>query len=336
MLYPLKFKPILKDRIWGGNKLINVLNKKTSSVQKPGESWEISGLENDCSVVSNGALKGNTLTELIEVYMGDLTGDSVYETYGLTFPLLFKYIDANDDLSVQVHPNDETAAERHLSFGKTEMWYVLQADEGAELINGFAGKVTAEEYQKHLSNGSLGKILQTQKVKAGDVVFIPAGRVHAIGKGILLAEIQQSSDITYRLYDYNRKDDSGNERELHTEQALDVIDFSENTEITVNYILAYGRPVTLVSCPYFTTRLIRVKEKLRLEYEYLDSFVVYLCTEGSATITVPGNDPVSISTGESVLVPAIFDEVVIEPTGMCCLLETYILHEDDHQESGIH
>jgi mannose-6-phosphate isomerase len=213
------------------------------------------------------------------------------------------------------------------------MWYILQADQGAELINGFAGKVSAEEYQEHLAKGTLLDILQSQKVKTGDVIYIPAGRVHAIGKGILLAEIQQSSDITYRLYDYNRKDANGNERELHTEQALDVIDFSENPEKTVNYPSVYGRPVTLVSSPYFTTRLIRLKEDLRLEYEHLDSFVVYLCTGGSATITVPGNDPVSISTGESVLIPAIFDEVLLSPSGDCCLLETFILQEDDHQES---
>jgi len=223
-LYPLKFTPIYKDKIWGGNKIKSVLNKDFGGLPNCGESWELSGVDGNVSVVSNGYLAGNTLEELLEVYMGDLAGDEVYEHFGNEFPLLIKFIDANDDLSIQVHPNDEMAAERHNSYGKTEMWYVLQADKGSKLQSGFNQQVDQEKYLEKLEKTELTDILNFEEVTAGDVFFIPAGRVHAIGRGILLAEIQQTSDITYRIYDYDRRDDKGNPRELHTDLALDAID----------------------------------------------------------------------------------------------------------------
>jgi len=225
MLYPLKFQPILKDKIWGGKKLKNLFNK-AAETDKLGESWELSGYENDESVVTNGFLAGNNLAELIEIYMDELVGDKVYNQYGLSFPLLFKLIDANENLSIQVHPGDEVAAERHNSYGKTEMWYVVDADPDGKLIIGFTKDCTREEYLDALDNDKVEDLLQHVPVKKGDVFFIPAGLVHAIGKGVVVAEIQQSSDITYRIYDFKRVDEQGNERELHTEQALDVIDFT--------------------------------------------------------------------------------------------------------------
>src|SRR3972149_1007896 len=196
-LYPLKFKPIFKDKIWGGDKIKTLLNKDFSPLPNCGESWEISGVQDEISVVSNGFLIGNNLQELIEIYMGDLVGDQVYQKYGIEFPLLIKFIDAHDDLSIQVHPNDKLAMQRHNAYGKTEMWYIIDADRGAKLISGFNTEVTKDAYIKHLENNTLNLILNYEEVKAGDVFFMPAGRVHAIGKGILLTEIQQTSDITY-------------------------------------------------------------------------------------------------------------------------------------------
>ena len=223
-LYPLKFTPILKEKIWGGNALNNIFSK-SSSGNKLGESWELSGYRGDESVVSNGILAGKTLTELIEIYKGELVGSENYKKYSLSFPLLFKLIDANENLSIQVHPGDEIADKRHNSFGKTEMWYVIDAEPGAELIIGFLKDCSRSEYLDALAVGEVESLLQKVAVSKGDVFYIPAGLVHAIGKGVVVAEIQQSSDITYRIYDYKRTDEKGNERELHTEQALDVINF---------------------------------------------------------------------------------------------------------------
>ena len=276
MLYPLKFKPVLKDKIWGGSRLNQLFGKNNNS-DKLGESWELSGYENDESVVSNGFLEGNNLTELIEIYMGELVGDKVYDEFGLMFPLLFKLIDANENLSIQVHPGDEVAAERHNSFGKTEMWYVVAAEQGSELIIGFSKDCTSEEYLDALENDKVEDLLQRVPVKPGDVLFIPAGLVHAIGKGVVVAEIQQSSDITYRIYDYKRVDDSGNERELHTDEALDVINFSASLNPKTEYSLLENQIVPLVSCEYFTTNIIKFDQALTRNYGEIDSFVAYMC-----------------------------------------------------------
>jgi len=322
MLYPLKFKPILKDKIWGGTKLQKLFDKQAAS-DKLGESWELSGYENDESVVTNGFLAGNNLVELIEIYMGELVGDKVYDKYGLSFPLLFKLIDANENLSIQVHPGDEVAAERHNSYGKTEMWYVVDADPGAELIIGFTKDCDKEEYLDALANDQVENLLQKVPVKKGDVFFIPAGLVHAIGKGVVVAEIQQSSDITYRIYDYKRVDDQGNERELHTEQALDVINFSAATNPKTPYKAVENELTELVSCQYFTTSLIKFNQALTRNYGNLDSFVAYMCIEGDFVIEY-ADEKTIVNKGDTLLIPASVDEINLIPDSETVLLEVHL------------
>ena len=323
-LYPLKFTPIYKDKIWGGNKIKTVLNKDFGNLPNCGESWELSGVEGNVSVASNGYLAGNSLEELIEVYMGDFVGDQIYETYGTEFPLLIKFIDANDDLSIQVHPDDEMAAERHNSYGKTEMWYVMQADKGAKLQSGFNQPVDQEKYLEKLEKVELTDILNFEEVTAGDVFFIPAGRVHAIGKGILLAEIQQTSDITYRIYDYDRRDDKGNTRELHTDLALDAIDYTLFPEYKSNYEVKANESVELASCQYFTTNVLELTQVVEKDYNKLDSFVIYICMEGELVVeTEAGTELVQM--GETILIPASVENVHLKPiTASAKLLEVYI------------
>jgi len=322
MLYPLKFNPILKDKIWGGTRLKSIFNKPAVT-DKLGETWELSGYEGDESVVTNGFLAGNNLTELIEIYMGELVGDKIFDEFGLSFPLLFKLIDANDNLSIQVHPGDEVAAERHNSYGKTEMWYVVAAEDGAELIIGFNKDCTQEEYLDALSKDKVEDLLQKVKVKKGDVFFIPAGLVHAIGRGVLVAEIQQSSDITYRIYDYKRTDDNGNERDLHTEEALDVIDFSASKDPKTKYQAKVNESTNLISCDYFTTNIIQIDKPINLNYATLDSFVVYMCMEGDMLIISEG-EKLKVSKGDTILIPASLNELVLIPENKVTLLEIYI------------
>lgn len=323
-LYPLKFTPIYKDKIWGGNKIRTVLNKDFGNLPNCGESWELSGLDGNVSIVSNGFLAGNSIEELIEVYMGDLVGDQLFDTFGTEFPLLIKFIDANDDLSIQVHPNDEMAAERHNSNGKTEMWYVIQADKGSKLQLGFNQEVDQEKYMDKLNKAELIDILNFEEVTSGDVYFMPAGRVHAIGKGILLAEIQQTSDITYRIYDYNRRDDKGNLRELHTELALDAIDYTIYPEYKTPYQPKSNESVELVSCEYFTTNLLEINRPIEKDYNKLDSFVIYMCLDGEASIeTESGNE--SVVKGETILIPASIESVRLNPKSKSVkMLEVYI------------
>lgn len=322
-LYPLKFKPIIKDKIWGGTKLKTVLNKKTKT-DKAGESWEISGYPGDVSQVKNGFLAGNSLEELIEVYMGDLVGDSVFEKFGTLFPLLIKFIDANDVLSIQVHPDDELAREQFGSFGKTEMWYIIEAEPGSETIVGFNQAVTRESYVSHLTNKTILSILNAEKTAAGDVFFIPAGRVHAIGKGILLAEIQQTSDATLRIYDFDRVDDKGNPRELHTEKALEAIDFKAYPEYKTNYSKVPDQPNMLATCQYFTTNYFNLARKIDREYHEIDSFVIYMCLKGKITIVYNSDEKEQLVTGDTVLIPAEIKKVQLIPEGESKLLEIYI------------
>lgn len=323
-LYPLKFAPIYKDKIWGGNKIKTILNKDFGALPNCGESWEISAVEGNQSVVSNGFLAGNTIEELLEVYMGDLVGDQVFDDFGIEFPLLIKFIDANDDLSIQVHPDDEMAASRHGSFGKTEMWYVLQADAGSLLQAGFNQEVDQEKYLGKLKNNQLTDILNFEEVAAGDVYFIPAGRVHAIGKGILLAEIQQTSDVTYRIYDYDRPDNHGNLRELHTDLALDAIDYTLLPEYKTPYQPFPNQSVELVNCKYFTTNILLLDQEVEKDYNTLDSFVIYMCIEGELSLqTESGTE--TIQKGETVLVPASIENVILKPISPAAkLLEVYI------------
>ena len=319
-LYPLKFSPILKDKIWGGNKLKNILNKPSQS-NHVGESWEISDVDNDISMVNNGSLKGKTLRDLLELYTSDLVGDKNYELFGNKFPLLIKFIDAKEDLSIQLHPNNELAAKRHNSFGKTEMWYVMQADKEAKLIVGFNKKMTPELYLQHLNDHTLPDILNMHEVKEGDTFFIEVGRVHAIGAGVMLAEIQQTSDITYRVYDWDRVDDQGNPRELHNDLAIDAIDFEMENDYKVNYDRTSNQSNIMVDCPYFTTNYIEVDQILNKSNTF-DSFIIYICVAGDAEITA-GHTKVALSTGETVLLPAELRSYQIT-SNSARLLEVYV------------
>jgi mannose-6-phosphate isomerase len=288
-----------------------------------GESWELSAVEGDESVVANGYLKSNNIEEIIEVYMGNLIGEKNYDKYGLTFPLLIKSLDCNDVLSVQVHPDDELAMERHNSYGKTEMWYVSDCDEGAALYVGFKDtSITREEYIKALNEDRLPEILNRVEVKKGDTFFIPAGTVHALGKGIKVVEIQQTSDVTYRLYDWNRVDENGNSRELHTALAVDAIDFSrDGLSCHMKYQTEQNQAVKLVDCPYFTTNIICLDGAKEFDYASLDSFVLYICTEGEATIKM-GEHTETLKPYELVMIPAEADSV--EVSGKATMLEVYI------------
>ena len=325
MLYPLKFKPRLKERIWGGSVLIDKKGKSTGRIdptKKYGESWDLSCVKGDISKVASGMLKGNNLEELIEVYMGDLVGEKVFEQCGLEFPLLIKTLDCNDVLSVQVHPDDELASERHNSLGKTEMWYVTSCEDGAAIYIGFNRELTREEYLDAVSSGRLVDLLNRVEVKAGDAFFIPAGMVHALGKGVQVVEIQQTSDVTYRIYDWDRVDDAGKPRELHTALAVDAIDFSLGVkESLCNYTPEINKSVEIAKCKYFTTNMLLVDGTVTKDYASLDSFVILMCIGGSAKIEADGIVE-TLSDGDVVLLPAEFNELIIN--GSAKLLEVYI------------
>ncbi|PTB93530.1 mannose-6-phosphate isomerase [Marivirga lumbricoides] len=319
--YPLKFEPILKEKIWGGEKLSTLLNKK-SDQNNIGESWEISGVPGNISQVANGALKGTSLNELLEKYKGDFMGEKIYAKFGPEFPLLIKYIDAKTALSVQLHPNDDLAKARHNSFGKTEMWYIMQGDEGANINVGFKKTTSKEEYLKSLQNNQLIDLLHFENVKKGDSVFINTGKVHAIGAGVLLAEIQQTSDITYRIYDWDRVDDEGNARELHTELALDAIDFEKKDDYQLHYSKDENQSNNLAKCEYFTTNYIHLTKQLTKNYSSIDSFIIYMCISGTAKIEI-NNNIEKIEAGETILIPAQNKEVILQSED-CELLEVYV------------
>ena len=323
MLYPLKFKPIFKDKIWGGKRLKTLFNKDFSPLPNCGESWELSGVKENLSVVENGFLAGNNISELIEVYMGELVGERVFEKYGTEFPLLIKLMDTDSYLSIQVHPDDVYALKNHESLGKTEMWIVLDAQPGAEIITGFNRDVTPEEYVEKLESGKLKEILNVEMAQAGDVFYIPAGRIHAIGAGITLLEIQQTSDVTYRVYDWDRKDEEGNYRELHTQQALEVLDFKKYDTYKTDYILEKDTPAELVRSPYFTTRMMELNNERELDYSFVDSFVIYCCIQGNCMINYTGGVEV-MQAGDTVLLPAELKSVTLTPQGSCKITETYV------------
>ncbi|CAM3649036.1 type I phosphomannose isomerase catalytic subunit [Flavobacterium gelidilacus] len=317
-LYPLTFEPILKERIWGGTKLKTYLNKPISS-DITGESWELSTVTNDISVVNNGFLKGKNVNQLIELYPNEFLGAEVLARFGTEFPLLFKFIDAKQDLSIQLHPNDELAKKRHNSFGKTEMWYVMQADENARLIVGFKENSNPEEYKKALENKNLVTILNEVEVKAGDVFFLETGTIHAIGAGIVIAEIQQTSDVTYRVYDFDRVDVNGNQRELHTELALDALNYN-TTEAHVQYDSKINKSNKVVDCKYFKTNIIPLEE-IYIWKKTKEAFTVLMCTQGEFELEY--NTTISkYKKGDTVLIPAILDEVLLR--GNATLLEISI------------
>lgn len=316
--YPLQFEPILKERIWGGEKLKTILNKPISS-KITGESWEISTVEGDVSVISNGDLAGKSLNDIINSNPEEVLGTEVYARFGKQFPLLFKYLDAREDLSIQVHPNDELAKKRHNSFGKTEMWYVMQADTDSKLIVGFKEDSNAAEYLENLKNKTLLSILDNVAVQVGDVFFLETGTVHAIGAGMVIAEIQQTSDITYRLYDFDRKDAAGNERELHVDLALDAINYNK-IDTYKKYNKELNQSNVMVDCPYFTTNFLPLDGEVAVNKSG-NSFTVYMCVEGDFELEFDGVKSKYIK-GDTILIPAALKSFVLRGKGS--LLEIYI------------
>ena len=322
-LYPLKFNPIFKEKIWGGQKIKTIFNKNFSPLPNCGESWELSGVEENISVVSNGFLKGNNLEEIAEIYMCDLLGEKNYEKYGTQFPILVKFIDSNDWLSLQVHPNDALAMKRHKQNGKSEMWYILHAEKNAQLISGFNKELSEKTYLEKLNNGSLSEVLNYEKAVKGDVFYVPAGRIHALGPGICLAEIQQTSDVTYRIHDWGRVDDKGNSRELHTEQSLEAIDFKRYDDYKLNGTKVLNQSTNMVKSPHFTSNIIAIDKPYVCDYYSLDSFVIYVCTEGKFKI-IYENGEESVQMGETVLIPATLSEIKIIPEEKATILEVFI------------
>ena len=312
-LYPLKFNPILKERLWGGTKLKDVLGKPITS-DITGESWELSTVKGDISIVANGKLSGTSLQELIDDQAEALLGKSVVQRFGTDFPILIKFIDAKQDLSIQLHPDDTLAKERHDSFGKTEMWYIMDADPKAELIVGFNKNVSKEEYAKSIDEDSLLDLLNYEKVKEGDTFFINTGKIHAIGAGVMLAEIQQTSDVTYRVFDFNRKDKEGNLRELHTELALDAIDYDKKDDFKVSYSNDSNAQNTMVDCPYFKTNFIQVTKDFELDTTQRDSFTIFMCVGGEAVIKTEEGE-VTLKKGETTLLPAITNKIELQSQG---------------------
>jgi len=323
-LYPLKFNPIFKEKIWGGQKISTVLGQDFSPLPNCGEVWALSGVEGNETKITNGFLESNTLNEILEVYMGDLVGDNIYQKFGNEFPILIKFIDANDWLSIQVHPDDELAWKRHKSLGKSEMWYIFDAEENAKLISGFSKEINKEQYQQHLENKTLKSVMNFEKVKSGDVYYMPAGRVHALGPGVLLAEIQQTSDVTYRIYDWDRIDEAGMMRELHIDEALDAIDFKVYDKYKSDYSPKKNATVDLVESPYFTTRLIDIDKPIKKDYSELDSFIIYVCAEGEMILKCDKME-YSLKNGEAMLLPAIINQVELFPQQASKVLEVYMV-----------
>lgn len=320
--YPIKFKPILKQKVWGGNKLVSSLNKHSKDSQI-GESWEVSGVRENLSVISNGKYESNTITDLLIKYKEQFVGKKTYNIFQNKFPLLLKFIDASENLSIQLHPNDELAKERHDSFGKTEMWYVVDADREAKLYAAFNKELDKSSYLKYFNSGKLLDVVREEEVEKGDAFFIEVGTIHAIGKGVLLAEIQQTSDITYRIFDWDRVGLDGEKRELHTELALDAFDFNKNKSCKLQYSKNENEVNKVYSCKYFTTNCLDLKVPYIRKVSELDSFVVYMCLEGKGKVVVEGNEE-EIIKGTTVMIPACSGYVRVFPDEKIKLLEVYI------------
>jgi mannose-6-phosphate isomerase len=309
-LYPIKFKSILKDRLWGGNKLREVLGKNFEG-SGIGESWELSGVTGDVSLVDNGPYKGSSLNELISRFPNEVLGKEVFNRFGKEFPILIKFIDAQKDLSIQLHPGDALARERHDSFGKTEMWYVMDAEPGAELIIGFKRDMSLEQYQQAIESKSLPEYLHYEPVTSGDSFFINSGKIHAIGAGILLAEIQQSSDVTYRVYDFERRDAQGNLRELHTDLALDAMDYKKREDYKISYSQLENVENQMVSTTYFNTSYLELDSEMQIQLGDVDSFVALVCVDGEAQVVLNANE-IQIKKGETVLIPGAASQVLLK------------------------
>jgi mannose-6-phosphate isomerase len=320
-VYPIKFNSILKEKIWGGHKLGSVLSKQTTK-DNIGESWEISDVNGNVSEVSNGLYKGSNLKDLIINHESEFLGVNNFEHFGFNFPLLIKFLDAKTDLSVQVHPDNDMAKAHHNSFGKTEMWYIIDSDEDANIVLGLKDENINPEILNYITSKNVETVFNRETVKKGDSFFIPAGKIHAIGAGVLAAEIQQTSDITYRVYDWDRTDDQGHKRELHT-QLAEKATKQFNSNAKAEYQLEANESANLVNCDYFTTNIIHVNDTFVKSYEHLDSFIIFMCVEGTASITSGGNTE-TLKMGETILLPAVTEEIVFSSTS-AKLLEVYVV-----------
>lgn len=309
---PLKFHPILKQTLWGGERIIPY-KELASGLSRVGESWELSGMPGSESVVAEGPWAGSTLSELIGRFGAELLGKANYARFGQEFPLLVKFIDAREDLSIQVHPDDELARKRHGKSGKCEMWYVLEAEPGASLLTGFSRPIAPAEYERRVADNTLTDVLNRQAIASGDVFYLPAGRVHSIGKGSFIVEIQQSSDITYRIYDFDRRDAAGNTRELHTELAREAIDFESSENSRITYAPENNQEVRLVTTPYFTTSLYTLTARTRCDWSATDSFVAIILLQGSGSLTDNEGNRIDIRQGETWLLPASTQWIEITP-----------------------
>ena len=318
---PLKFKALLKQTIWGGDKIIP-FKHLDDHLENVGESWEISGVPGNETVVADGEYAGKKLNELVIEQKDKLVGKANYERFGDEFPLLIKFIDARQHLSIQVHPTDEIAKRQGKERGKTEMWYIMDSDKDAKLYSGLKMQITPEQYKAMVEDDTITDALAQYEVKEDDCFFLPAGRIHAIGTGCFLAEIQQTSDVTYRIYDFKRKDKDGNYRQLHTKEAAECINYTVEDDYRTHYEHKKNEGVTLVECPYFTTAVYDLDEPMTLDYSELDSFVILIGLKGEGTITDNEGNTVTISAGESILVPATTDTLKVE--GTIKMLETYV------------
>lgn len=322
-LYPFRFEPILKEKIWGGNRINTQLLHENAPMEYCGESWEVSGLIGDESMITNGFLAENNLNELLEIYLTDLVGEENYEKYGLGFPLLIKFIDAQDNLSVQVHPDDEWAQREYNQNGKTEMWHVIDAEPGSGLYIGFNKKITRQQLENAVECGAIADLLQFYPVQPGDTFMIPAGTVHAIGKGVLLAEIQQPSDITFRIFDWGRVDDEGNPRELHVEEALETIHLEDNYgNFRINYQPKKNDVVELKHSSFFNVNVLDIDQTMNRQLVKMDSFVIYMCVDGQAELLYDDGNEL-MRKGDVVLIPADMDDVRWKPSPSAKLLEIY-------------
>lgn len=330
-IYPLEFTPIFRDKIWGGQKIKNKLGFDIGELDNCGELWSLSGYPDEQSIVANGFLSGNSINEMLEIYMGDLVGEAIYEKFGNVFPILVKILDAEDWLSIQVHPDDKLAHQRGLGGGKTEMWYVLDSEPNSQLIAGFSQKVNEQVYLRKIEEKKLTEIMNFEDVKAQDVFFMPSGRVHALGPGILLAEIQQTSDTTYRIYDWDRVDNAGKSRDLHLKDAMAAIDF----ELYDNYKTAYTEGLNksneIVNTPFFTTNIIELNKAIKKDYSELDSFVILLAIQGHFNYADNSGNKGIIKTGTSLLIPASLNEISIFPDKYCKILEVYIMLQNSEE-----
>ena len=320
-MQPIKFQPLLKQTLWGGDKIVT-FKHIDSQLENVGESWEISGVKDNETIVKEGQLKGKSLNEVVAELKDRLVGKENYQRFGDEFPLLIKFIDARQDLSIQVHPNDEIAHKQGKPRGKTEMWYLMESEPGAKLYCGLKKQITPDQYKEMVDNDTICDALAQYEVKEGDCFFLPAGRIHAIGPGCFLAEIQQTSDVTYRIYDYKRKDKNGNYRELHTKLAAESINYQVENDYRTHYVGRLNKGVSLVQCPYFCTAVYDLNEPMTLDYSELDSFVILIGLKGEGRITDNEGNEVSIMAGDTLLIPATTETLRV--SGTIKFLETYI------------